>query len=120
MSKSLYLGFLEKMLAFPLWIKQSIFLDLSKDLSKPAPITFTISDISWLAKILSTAVLRGEIITGTQVDPPQSRGAYEKEAGGSQKETGRGYAAGFEDGGKGHEPRDLGACGSWKRRETDS
>ncbi|MBQ7126793.1 hypothetical protein IJO12_06875 [bacterium] len=34
MSKSLYLGFLEKMLAFPLWIKQSIFLDLSKDLSK--------------------------------------------------------------------------------------
>ena len=33
MSKSLYVGFMEKMLAFPLWIKQSIFLDLTKDLS---------------------------------------------------------------------------------------
>jgi len=33
MSKSLYLGFMEKMLAFPLWIKQSIFLGLSKDLT---------------------------------------------------------------------------------------
>lgn len=33
MSKSLYLGFMEKMLAFPLWIKQTIFLGLSKDLN---------------------------------------------------------------------------------------
>lgn len=33
MSKSLYVGFMEKMLAFPLWIKQTIFLDLSKDLT---------------------------------------------------------------------------------------
>lgn len=33
MSKSLYVGFMEKMLAFPLWIKQSIFLGLSKDLT---------------------------------------------------------------------------------------
>lgn len=33
MSKSLYVGFMEKLLAFPLWIKQSIFLDLSKDLN---------------------------------------------------------------------------------------
>ena len=33
MSKSLYLGFMEKMLAFPLWIKQTIFLGLSKDLT---------------------------------------------------------------------------------------
>ena len=33
MSKSLYVGFMEKMLAFPLWIKQSIFLDLTKDLN---------------------------------------------------------------------------------------
>lgn len=32
MSKSLYLGFMEKLLAFPLWIKQTVFLDLSKDL----------------------------------------------------------------------------------------
>lgn len=33
MSKSLYVGFMEKLLAFPLWIKQSIFLELSKDLN---------------------------------------------------------------------------------------
>ncbi|MCQ2743670.1 MAG: hypothetical protein MJ230_02590 [bacterium] len=33
MSKSLYLDFMEKMLAFPLWIKQTIFLGLSKDLN---------------------------------------------------------------------------------------
>lgn len=33
MSKSLYLGFMEKLLAFPLWIKQTIFLGLSKDLT---------------------------------------------------------------------------------------
>ena len=33
MSKSLYVGFIEKLLAFPLWIKQTIFLDLSKDLT---------------------------------------------------------------------------------------
>ena len=32
MSKSLYLEFMEKVLAFPLWIKQTIFLDMSKDL----------------------------------------------------------------------------------------
>ena len=32
MSKSLFLGFMERMLAFPLWIKQIIFLNLSKDL----------------------------------------------------------------------------------------
>ena len=34
MSKSLYVGFMEKMLAFPLWVKQTIFIDLSKDLTK--------------------------------------------------------------------------------------
>ena len=34
MSKSLYLGFMEKLLAFPLWVKQTIFMDLSKDLTK--------------------------------------------------------------------------------------
>lgn len=33
MNKSLYVGFMEKLLAFPLWIKQTIFLDLSKDLT---------------------------------------------------------------------------------------
>lgn len=33
MSKSLYVGFMEKLIAFPLWIKQTIFLDLSKDLT---------------------------------------------------------------------------------------
>ncbi|MCQ2738868.1 MAG: hypothetical protein MJ237_01430 [bacterium] len=33
MSKSLYLGYRDKMLAFPLWIKQTIYLDLSKDLN---------------------------------------------------------------------------------------
>ena len=33
MSKSLYVGFMEKLLAFPLWIKQTVFLDLSKDLT---------------------------------------------------------------------------------------
>ena len=33
MSKSLYLGFMEKLLAFPLWVKQTIFMDLSKDLT---------------------------------------------------------------------------------------
>ena len=33
MSKSLYIDFIKKMLTFPLWIKQTIFLDLSKDLS---------------------------------------------------------------------------------------
>ncbi len=34
MSKSLYVGFMEKLLGFPLWVKQSIFMDLSKDLVK--------------------------------------------------------------------------------------
>ena len=34
MSKSLYLSFMEKLLAFPLWVKQTIFMDLSKDLTK--------------------------------------------------------------------------------------
>ena len=33
MSKSLFVGFMEKMLSFPLWIKQTIFLNLSKDLT---------------------------------------------------------------------------------------
>ena len=33
MSKSLFVGFMEKMLCFPLWIKQTIFLSLSKDLN---------------------------------------------------------------------------------------
>ena len=33
MSKSLFVGFMEKMLGFPLWIKQTIFLNLSKDLN---------------------------------------------------------------------------------------
>ena len=33
MSKSLYIGFMEKMLAFPLWVKQSIFLALTRDLN---------------------------------------------------------------------------------------
>lgn len=33
MNKSLFIGFMEKMLAFPLWIKQTIFLNLSKDLN---------------------------------------------------------------------------------------
>ena len=34
MSKTLYNGFIERLLAFPLWIKQTIFLDLSSDLNK--------------------------------------------------------------------------------------
>ena len=33
MNKSLYVEFMEKLLGFPLWIKQSLFLDLSKDLN---------------------------------------------------------------------------------------
>ena len=33
MSKSLFIGFMEKMLNFPLWIKQTIFLNLTKDLN---------------------------------------------------------------------------------------
>ena len=33
MSKSLFVGFTEKLLSFPLWIKQTIFLDLTKDLN---------------------------------------------------------------------------------------
>lgn len=33
MGKSLYISFMEKLLNFPLWIKQTIFLDLSKDLT---------------------------------------------------------------------------------------
>ena len=33
MDKSLFIGFMEKLLAFPLWIKQTIFLELSKDLN---------------------------------------------------------------------------------------
>ena len=33
MNKSLFIDFMEKMLAFPLWIKQTIFLNLSKDLN---------------------------------------------------------------------------------------
>ena len=33
MNKSLFVGFMEKMLCFPLWIKQTIFLNLSKDLN---------------------------------------------------------------------------------------
>ena len=33
MSKSLFIDFMEKMLAFPLWIKQTIFLNLSNDLT---------------------------------------------------------------------------------------
>ena len=34
MTKSLFVGFMEKMLGFPLWIKQTIFLNLSKDLNE--------------------------------------------------------------------------------------
>jgi hypothetical protein len=34
MSKSLFIGFMERILEFPLWIKQTIFLNLSKDLTK--------------------------------------------------------------------------------------
>lgn len=34
MTKSLFIDFMEKMLAFPLWIKQTIFLNLSNDLTK--------------------------------------------------------------------------------------
>ncbi len=33
MSKSLFIDYMDKMLAFPLWVKQSIFLDLSADLA---------------------------------------------------------------------------------------
>ena len=33
MKKSLFVGFMEKLLNFPLWIKQTIFLNLSKDLN---------------------------------------------------------------------------------------
>lgn len=33
MTKSLFIGFMEKMLGFPLWIKQTIFLNLTKDLN---------------------------------------------------------------------------------------
>lgn len=33
MSKSLFIDFMERMLAFPLWIKQTIFLNLSNDLT---------------------------------------------------------------------------------------
>ncbi len=33
MSKSLFVGFMERITAFPLWIKQTIFLNLSKDLA---------------------------------------------------------------------------------------
>ena len=33
MDKSLFVEFMEKLLSFPLWIKQTIFLDLSKDLN---------------------------------------------------------------------------------------
>ena len=33
MSKSLFIDYMDKMLAFPLWVKQSIFLDLSNDLA---------------------------------------------------------------------------------------
>ena len=33
MSKSLFVAFMEKLLSFPLWIKQAIFLELSKDLN---------------------------------------------------------------------------------------
>ena len=33
MSKSLFIGFTEKLLSFPLWIKQTIYLDLTKDLN---------------------------------------------------------------------------------------
>ena len=33
MSKSLFIGFMEKMLGFPLWIKQTIFFNLTKDLN---------------------------------------------------------------------------------------
>lgn len=33
MSKSLFIDFMEKMLVFPLWIKQTIFLNLSNDLT---------------------------------------------------------------------------------------
>ncbi len=33
MSNSLFIDFMEKMLAFPLWIKQTIFLNLSNDLT---------------------------------------------------------------------------------------
>ena len=33
MSKSLFIGFTEKLLSFPLWIKQTIYLDLTRDLN---------------------------------------------------------------------------------------
>lgn len=34
MGKSLFIGFMEKLLSFPLWIKQTIFLQLTQDLNK--------------------------------------------------------------------------------------
>lgn len=34
MSKSVFIDYMEKMLAFPLWIKQTIFLNLSNDLNQ--------------------------------------------------------------------------------------
>lgn len=34
MSKSVFIDYMEKMLAFPLWIKQTIFLNLSNDLNE--------------------------------------------------------------------------------------
>ena len=33
MSKSLFLDFMDKLLTFPLWIKQTVYLNLSKDLN---------------------------------------------------------------------------------------
>ena len=34
MTKSLFIGYMDKIKAFPLWVKQVIFLDLSEDLTK--------------------------------------------------------------------------------------
>ena len=34
MSKSLFIDYMEKMCSYPLWIKQTIFLNLSNDLTQ--------------------------------------------------------------------------------------
>ena len=53
MDKSIFTGFMEKLLAFPLWIKQTIFLDLSKDLN-----TYLAKENKQILKKCSISVIR--------------------------------------------------------------
>ena len=60
--------------------------------------------------MIKLRILRWEIILDYPGGPKEinHKDAYKRETGGLEsEEIGRCYAAGFEDGGRGHEPRDA-------------